>query len=149
MAGRNYVKEEKSRRGSRPGPAEISGSAVKNEEELRMQITEIRVYPRDEEKLKAFVTVTFDDAFVVRNLKVIQTKDNLFVAMPSRKMADGTHKDIAHPINNETRKHIEEKVLAAYKQKMSEGDSENKSAPAKTEFGGGGKPTAGAEDKEK
>ena len=113
-----------------------------------MQITEIRVYPRNEEKLKAFVTVTFDDAFVVRNLKVIQTKDNLFVAMPSRKMADGTHKDIAHPINNETRKHIEEKVLAAYNQKIREGgDVEKKPAPAKTEFGGGEIPAPGAEDK--
>ena len=113
-----------------------------------MQITEIRVYPRNEEKLKAFVTVTFDDSFVVRNLKVIQTKDNLFVAMPSRKMADGTHKDIAHPINNETRKHSEEKGLAAYNQKIREGgDVEKKSAPAKTEFGGGETPAPGAEEK--
>ncbi len=142
-----------------------------------MQITEIRVYPRNEEKLKAFITVTFDDAFVVRNLKVIQTKENLFVAMPSRKMADGTHKDIAHPINNETRKHIEEKVLAAYKQKISEEGVEKKSAPeqkiseenvekkpapeqktseegvekkpapARTEFGGGETSATEAEDK--
>ena len=68
---------------------------------------------------------------------MIQTKENLFVAMPSRKMADGTHKDIAHPINNETRKHIEDKVLEAYRMKMSETASENKPMPAKTDFGGG------------
>jgi len=101
-----------------------------------MEITEIRVYPRDEEKLKAFVTVTFDSAFVVRNLKVIQAKDGLFVAMPSRKMSDGSHKDIAHPINNETRKKIENRVLAAYKQKMGETEPDKKSVPSRTDFGG-------------
>ena len=95
-----------------------------------MQITEVRVYPRNEEKLKAFVTVTFDDSFVVRNLKVIQGQNGLFVAMPSRKMADGSHKDIAHPIKNEVRRMIEEKVLAAYQEKI-------KQTPLPTEFGGG------------
>lgn len=85
-----------------------------------MEITEVRVFPRNEEKLKAYVTVTFDNCFVVRNLKVIQGQSGLFVAMPSRKMADGTHKDVAHPVNNETRKVIEEKVLKAYDQKMKE-----------------------------
>lgn len=95
-----------------------------------MQITEVRVYPRNEEKLKAFVTVTFDDSFVVRNLKVIQGQNGLFVAMPSRKMADGSHKDIAHPIKNEVRRMIEEKVLTAYQEKIKE-------TPLRTEFGGG------------
>ena len=88
-----------------------------------MEITEVRVYPRSEEKLKAFATVTFDNAFVVRNLKVINGQQGLFVAMPSRKMADGSHKDIAHPINNETRRMIEEKVLAAYQEKIKETSS--------------------------
>jgi len=107
-----------------------------------MQITEIRVYPRNEDKLKAFVTVTFDDSFVVRNLKVIQGQKGLFVAMPSRKMADGTHKDIAHPINNQMRKEIEDKILAAYKQKLTEPVSpaevggKERPKPARTEFGG-------------
>jgi len=99
-------------------------------EEAKMQITEVRVYPRNEEKLKAFVTVTFDDSFVVRNLKVIQGQNGLFVAMPSRKMADGSHKDIAHPIKNEVRRMIEEKVLAAYQEKIKE-------TPLRTDFGGG------------
>ncbi len=110
-----------------------------------MQITEVRVYPRDEEKLKAFVTVTFDDSFVVRNLKVIQGQNGLFVAMPSRKMADGSHKDIAHPIKNEVRRMIEEKVLAAYQEKIKE-------TPLRTEFGGGEVPAtepAKAKAKEK
>jgi len=113
-----------------------------------MQITEVRVYPRNEEKLKAFVTVTFDDSFVVRNLKVIQGQNGLFVAMPSRKMADGSHKDIAHPIKNEVRRMIEDKVLAAYQEKIKE-------APLRTEFGGGEIPAReltrepGKEEKEK
>ena len=83
-----------------------------------MEITEVRVFPRNEEKLKAYVTITFDNCFVVRNLKVIQGQSGLFVAMPSRKMADGSHKDVAHPVNNETRKIIEEKVLNAYQEKL-------------------------------
>ncbi len=80
-----------------------------------MEVTEVRVYPVDEEKLKAFVTVTFDDCFVIRDLKIINGNKGLFVAMPSRKRKDGTFKDTAHPINNETRKMIEDKVLDEYK----------------------------------
>ncbi len=80
-----------------------------------MQVTEVRVYPVDEEKLKAFVTITLDDCFVIRDLKIISGNKGLFVAMPSRKRKDGTYKDTAHPINNDTRKMIEDKVLAEYK----------------------------------
>ncbi len=80
-----------------------------------MQVTEVRVYPVDEEKLKAFVTITLDDCFVIRDLKIINGNKGLFVAMPSRKRKDGTYKDTAHPINNDTRKMIEDKVLAEYK----------------------------------
>lgn len=94
-----------------------------------MEITEIRVYPKNEEKLKAFVMVTFDNAFVVRNIKVIQGKQGLFIAMPSRKMRDGSYKDIAHPINNEMRKIIEEKVLAAYQEKMKQPSAYSSTEP--------------------
>lgn len=79
-----------------------------------MEVTEVRVYPVDEEKLKAFVTITFDDCFVIRDLKIINGNKGLFVAMPSRKRKDGTYKDTAHPINNETRKMIEDRVLEEY-----------------------------------
>ena len=79
-----------------------------------MDVTEIRVYPVDDEKLKAFVTITLDSCFVVRDLKVIKGISGLFVAMPSRKMKDGSFKDMAHPLNNETRKMIEDKVLDEY-----------------------------------
>ncbi len=81
-----------------------------------MRITEININLRDEEKLKAFVNITFDDVFVIRGLKVIQGGQGLFVCMPSRKLPDGTYKDIAHPINNDFRSEIEEKILAVYRQ---------------------------------
>ncbi len=79
-----------------------------------MQVTEVNVFPVNEEKLKAYVTITFDNCFVVRDLKIINGKDGLFVAMPSKKRKDGTFKDTAHPLNNETRDMIESAVLAAY-----------------------------------
>jgi stage V sporulation protein G len=79
-----------------------------------MQVTEVNVFPVNEEKLKAYVTITFDNCFVVRDLKIISGKDGLFVAMPSKKRKDGTFKDTAHPLNNETRDMIESAVLAAY-----------------------------------
>ncbi len=79
-----------------------------------MDITEVRVKLRNEERLKGFVDVTFDDAFVVRGMKVISGNDGYFVAMPSRRRPDGTHQDIAHPVTVEMRRKIEEKVLQAY-----------------------------------
>ena len=79
-----------------------------------MNITEVKVHLRNEEKLKAYATLTIDDCFVIRDLKVIQGNTGLFIAMPSRKKPDGSFKDIAHPLNNETRKMIEEKILEAY-----------------------------------
>ncbi|MDH4155708.1 MAG: SpoVG family protein [candidate division Zixibacteria bacterium] len=83
-----------------------------------MEITEIRVTLRDEERLKGFANVTFDDAFVVRGMKIIQGNTGYFVAMPSRKRPDGSHQDIAHPVNGEMRKLIEERVLAAYEAEL-------------------------------
>jgi len=83
-----------------------------------VEITEVRVTLRNEEKLKAFANVTFDGEFVIRGLKVINGNKGYFVSMPSRKRSDGTHQDIAHPINNAMRKKIEDKVLAAYEQEL-------------------------------
>ncbi|MDZ4383752.1 MAG: septation regulator SpoVG, partial [Thermodesulfovibrionia bacterium] len=83
-----------------------------------MQVTEVRVFPVNEEKLKAYVTITFDDSFVVRDLKVIKGNNGLFVAMPSKKRKDGTFKDTAHPVNNETRQMIESKVLSEYEKEL-------------------------------
>ena len=83
-----------------------------------MEITEVRISPRNEERLKAYVTITFDSCFVVRHIRVVKTEKGLLVSMPSRKLPDGTHKDIAHPISQDFRKQIEEKVLAAYEEEM-------------------------------
>ncbi len=79
-----------------------------------MEITEIRVTLRDEDKLKGFANVTFDNAFVVRGMKIIQGTKGYFVSMPSRKRPDGTHQDIAHPVNSDMRQEIEKRVLEAY-----------------------------------
>jgi len=79
-----------------------------------MKITEINVNLRDEERLKAFVNITFDDVFVIRGLKVIEGNRGLFVCMPSRRLEDGSHRDVAHPISNEFRQEIERRVMAAY-----------------------------------
>lgn len=83
-----------------------------------MEITEVRVFPVNEEKLKAYATITFDRCFVVRDLKVIQGNNGLFVAMPSKKRKDGTFKDTAHPLNTETREMIESKVLEEYRREL-------------------------------
>jgi len=79
-----------------------------------MEITEININLRNEDKLKAFVNITFDDVFVVRGLKVIQGTKGLFVCMPSRKLNDGVYKDIAHPIDNGFRQKIEGMILDKY-----------------------------------
>lgn len=82
---------------------------------MGIEITEVRVSLRDDAKLKAFVSITLADQFVIRGLKVIEgTKNKMFVAMPSRKRPDGKHQDIAHPITQVMRQYLEEKVLAEY-----------------------------------
>ena len=86
-----------------------------------MEITEVKVTLRDEEKLKAFASITFDNAFVVRGLKVIAGVKGYFVSMPSRKRKDGSHQDIAHPINNEMRKKIEDAILDEYEKAKAAG----------------------------
>jgi stage V sporulation protein G len=83
-----------------------------------MKITEVRVFPVVEEKLNAYATITFDDCFVIRDLKIINGNSGLFVAMPSKKRKDGTFKDTAHPLNNDTRRMIEERVLGEYQKEL-------------------------------
>lgn len=81
-----------------------------------MEITEVKVYPvKDEGKLKAYATMVFDDEFIVRDMKIIQsTEGGLFVSMPSRRKKDGTFKDVAHPLKQETRERIERRVIEEY-----------------------------------
>ena len=83
-----------------------------------MEITEVRVNLQNEEVLKAFVSITLDNEFVIRGLKVIQGGEGRFVAMPARKKKDGTFQDIAHPINRDTREYLERVVLAAYDEEL-------------------------------
>jgi len=80
-----------------------------------MKITEVRVSLRDDAKLKAFASITLDDSFVIRGLKIIEGKTGTFVAMPSRRRKDGEYQDIAHPINNEAREEMERIILAEYR----------------------------------
>ena len=80
-----------------------------------MDITDIKIRKiNDEGKMKAIVSVTFDDVFVVHDIKIIQGTDKLFVAMPSRKTPDGEYRDIAHPINAETREMLQSKIIEKY-----------------------------------
>ncbi len=85
-----------------------------------MEITEVKVFPIQEEKLKAFVSIVFDHCFMVNDIKIIQGRDGLFISMPSRKKKNGEFKDVAHPLNNETRRTIEDKVLAEYDRVLQE-----------------------------
>ena len=85
-----------------------------------MEITEVKVFPIQEEKLKAFVSIVFDHCFMINDIKIIQGRDGLFISMPSRKKKNGEFKDVAHPLNNETRRMIEDKVLAEYDRVLEE-----------------------------
>ena len=80
-----------------------------------MDITDIRIRRVNADgKLKAYVTITFDDCFVVHNVKVITGKNGAFIAMPSRKTKTGEYKDVAHPINSDFRTMLQDKILEAY-----------------------------------
>lgn len=89
-----------------------------------MQITDVRVRKLSKDgKMKAVVSITIDDVFVVHDIKVIEGEKGLFIAMPSKKAADGEYRDIAHPINSETRDSIQELILQKYKEASEEQDA--------------------------
>lgn len=86
---------------------------------MRMQITDVRVRKVEKEgKMKAIVSITIDEEFVVHDIKVIDGEKGLFIAMPSRKAADGEYRDIAHPINSDTRNRIQQIILDKYQEEM-------------------------------
>ena len=90
-----------------------------------MKITDVRVRKITKEgKMKAIVSITIDDEFVVHDIKVIEGEKGLFIAMPSKKASDGEYRDIAHPINSETREGIQKIILESYEQALSEPDSD-------------------------
>jgi len=84
-------------------------------------ITEVRVSLRDDDKLKAFVSITLESCFVIRGLKIIRGNKGLFVAMPSRRKPDGTFQDLCHPINNDTRAMMENLIINAYYEEVEKG----------------------------
>ena len=86
-----------------------------------MKITDVRVRKIEKDgKMKAVVSITLDDAFVVHDIKVIDGDKGLFIAMPSKKTAEGEYRDIAHPINSETRDSIQKIILEAYEKALTE-----------------------------
>ena len=87
-----------------------------------MEITEVRVFPFNEDKLKAFVSIVIDNCFIISDMKIIQGNNGLFISMPSKKKRNGGFRDIAHPLNNETRKLLEDKVFPAYQEKVNSGE---------------------------
>ena len=92
-----------------------------------MQITDVRVRKVTKEgKMKAVVSITLDDEFVVHDIKVIEGEKGLFIAMPSRKTTDGEYRDIAHPINSETRDRIQNLILTKYDEVLLQEDFEEK-----------------------
>ena len=88
----------------------------KNKKEYKMNITDVKVFLRESNQLKAFVNIVIDDAFIIRNIKVIEGENGLFVAMPSRRVSSGEYRDIAHPINTETRNMVERIIIEKYKE---------------------------------
>ena len=98
-----------------------------------MEITDVRIRKiNDEGKMKAVVSVTFDDEFVVHDIKIIDGQNGLFVARPSRKMGEGDFRDIAHPLTCETRNRIKEAIFAEYEKALLERDSSQESSSTET-----------------
>lgn len=90
-----------------------------------MNITDVRVRKMTKEgKMKAVVSITIDDEFVVHDIKVVEGDRGLFIAMPSRKSADGEYRDVAHPINSTTRNAIQDVIIAAYEKAVMEPEEE-------------------------
>ena len=84
-----------------------------------MQITDVRIRKVEKEgKMKAVVSITIDEEFVVHDIKIIEGEKGIFIAMPSRKAADGEYRDIAHPINSSTREKIQELILEKYQETL-------------------------------
>ena len=93
-----------------------------------MNITDVRVRKVSKEgKMKAVVSSTIDDEFVVHDIKVIEGEKGLFIAMPSRKAADGEYRDIAHPINSDTRSEIQDIILTRYEETVAREEAEEES----------------------
>ncbi len=87
---------------------------------MKISDVRIRMVQKQDSKLKAVASITIDDCFVIHDIKVIEGTEGYFIAMPSRKTADGEYKDVAHPINTETRQQVSETILASFNQALTE-----------------------------
>ena len=97
----------------------------------KMNITDVRIRKvSDEGKMKAVVSITFDDEFVVHDIKIIEGQNGLFIAMPSRKMGEGDFRDIAHPLVSETRNKIRDAIFEEYDKVLAEKAAEEPAEPA-------------------
>ncbi|HET7452520.1 MAG TPA: septation regulator SpoVG [Thermoanaerobaculia bacterium] len=96
-----------------------------------MNITEVKVHPVEQDKLKAYVSIVLDNCFLVSDIKVISGPSGLFVSMPSKRKKSGEFKDVAHPLNRETRRWMEERILGEYERAVGPGTAE---APAEEEI---------------
>ncbi len=85
-----------------------------------MEITDVKISIRNEERLKAYASIVFDDCFIIKDLRVIDGTDRLWVAMPNKKRRDGTRRDVCHPLNTVTREMIEKAILDSYDEAMRE-----------------------------
>ena len=81
-----------------------------------MEITDVRVFPVDQDKLRAFVSIVLDHCFVIGDIKIISGSSGLFISMPSKRRKDGTFRDIAHPLNSETRQAMEQRIIQRYRE---------------------------------
>ena len=89
-----------------------------------MEITEVKIFPVDEEKLRAFVAIVIDGCFMVNDIKVIRGRSGLFISMPSRRKKNGDFKDIAHPLDSTTRRWLEQRILSSYEEAVNGGATE-------------------------
>ncbi len=85
-----------------------------------MDITQVKVFPVNEERLKAYVSIVVDDCFLISDLKVIHGPNGLFISMPSKRKKNGEFKDIAHPLNRETRERMERRILEEYERAVAQ-----------------------------
>jgi len=121
-----------------------------------MEVTDVRIYPVDEDKLKAYVSVVFDNCFVITDIKIINGTTGRFLSMPSKRRRNGTFKDVAHPLNPETRRYLEETIFREYEAVLSKHGSQTPRAPGEggtrefppdeaDEIGAGAEPQAAVE----
>ena len=85
-----------------------------------MTFTDVKIFLRPADPLKAFANIVIDDAFIIKNIKIIEGKNGLFIAMPSQKNRNGEFRDIAHPLNAETRNELENLIIAKYHEAVAE-----------------------------